>query len=222
MFRKIKKIIKVRGTQALNKRGKINVKATELIGGIKEIKMKGLNDFVLQSFNKNVFIAEYNTFIVKFINSFPRLILEMSSITLIIVLFFIYKYLNYNIDSFLPILSLVAISAVRAIPSIGNLVRSFNNIIFLSPSVNLIHRDLISEKEEKKSLKKNHVLQFKKDIVMKNVYFKYPGRKKLILKNISLNIKKGKKIGIIGGSGSGKSTLLNLILGFINPKKGKF
>ena len=56
---------------------------------------------------------------------------------------------------------------------------------------------------------------------MKNVYFKYPGRKKLILKNISLNIKKGKKIGIIGGSGSGKSTLLNLILGFINPKKGK-
>ena len=116
--------------------------------------MKGLNDFVLQSFNKNVFIAEYNTFIVKFINSFPRLILEMSSITLIIVLFFIYKYLNYNIDSFLPILSLVAISAVRAIPSIGNLVRSFNNIIFLSPSVNLIHRDLISEKEEKKSFKK--------------------------------------------------------------------
>ena len=94
--------------------------------------MKGLNDFVLQSFNKNVFIAEYNTFIVKFINSFPRLILEMSSITLIIVLFFIYKYLNYNIDSFLPILSLVAISAVRAIPSIGNLVRSFNNIIFLT------------------------------------------------------------------------------------------
>ena len=41
------------------------------------------------------------------------------------------------------------------------------------------------------------------------------------MKNISLNIKKGKKIGIIGGSGSGKSTLLNLILGFINPKKGK-
>ena len=41
------------------------------------------------------------------------------------------------------------------------------------------------------------------------------------MKNISLNIKKGKKIGIIGGSGSGKSTLLNLILGLINPKKGK-
>ena len=221
LFKKIKKIIKVRGTQALNKRGKINIKATELIGGIKEIKMKGLNDYILQSFNKDVYIAEYNTFIVKFINSFPRLILEMSSITLIIVLFFIYEYLNYNIDSFLPILSLVAISAVRAIPSIGNLVKSFNNIIFLSPSVNLIHRDFISEKEEKRSMKKTHAFQFKKDIVMKNIYFKYPGRKKLILKNISLNIKKGKKIGIIGESGSGKSTLLNLILGFINPKKGK-
>ena len=89
LFRKIKKIIKVRGAQALNKRGRINIKVSELIGGIKEIKMKGLNDFVVQSFNKDVFIAEYNTFIVKFINSLPRLILEMSSITLIIVLFFI-------------------------------------------------------------------------------------------------------------------------------------
>ena len=38
LFRKIKKIIKVRGTQALNKRGKINVKATELIEVLKKLK----------------------------------------------------------------------------------------------------------------------------------------------------------------------------------------
>ena len=58
-------------------------------------------------------------------------------------------------------------------------------------------------------------------IDLKNVSYKYPGRKKLVLKDISLKIKKGKKIGIIGSSGSGKSTLLNLVLGLINPTKGK-
>ena len=41
IFRKIKKI-RVRGNEALNRRGKINIKASELIGGIKEIKIKGL------------------------------------------------------------------------------------------------------------------------------------------------------------------------------------
>lgn len=221
LFKKIRKIIKIRGNQALNKRGKINIKASELIGGIKEIKIKGLNNFVLQNFNKDVFVAEYSAFIVKFINSFPRLILEMSSIALIIALYFVYKYLDYSIDTFLPILSLVAISAVRAIPSIGALVRCFNNIIFLSPSVNLIHQDLVKKKEETKPSNKSQVIKFKKKIELKNIFFRYPGRQKLVLNNISLDIEKGKKIGIIGGSGSGKSTLINVILGLIDPTKGQ-
>lgn len=220
IFRKIKKIIRVRGNEALNRRGKINIKASELIGGIKEIKIKGLNNYALQNFNKDVFVAEYNAFFIKVINSFPRLILEMSSITLIIALFFVYDYLNYEIETFIPILSLVAISAVRAIPSIGALVISINNIIFLAPSVNLIHQDLM-KKEEKGNFIKNKQANFKSMIDLKNVSYKYPGRKKVVLKDISLKIKKGKKIGIIGSSGSGKSTLLNLVLGLINPTKGK-
>ena len=73
----------------------------------------------------------------------------MSSITLIIALFFVYDYLNYEIETFIPILSLVAISAVRAIPSIGALVISINNIIFLAPSVNLIHQDLMKRGKRK-------------------------------------------------------------------------
>ena len=48
IFRKIKKIIRVRGNEALNRRGKINIKASELIGGIKEIKIKGLNNYALK------------------------------------------------------------------------------------------------------------------------------------------------------------------------------
>ena len=34
-------------------------------------------------------------------------------------------------------------------------------------------------------------------IDLKNVSYKYPGRKKVVLKDISLKIKKGKKIGIM-------------------------
>jgi ABC-type polysaccharide/polyol phosphate transport system ATPase subunit len=40
------------------------------------------------------------------------------------------------------------------------------------------------------------------------------------LKGITLNVKQGECIGIIGRNGSGKSTLLSLILGTIHPTKG--
>jgi ABC-type bacteriocin/lantibiotic exporter with double-glycine peptidase domain len=53
------------------------------------------------------------------------------------------------------------------------------------------------------------------------VSFKYPKVHINILDNISLNIKSGDSIGIIGASGCGKTTLINLILGLLEPQSGK-
>lgn len=55
-------------------------------------------------------------------------------------------------------------------------------------------------------------------LVLKNVYFSYGGE--IILKNFSLQITKGEKIGIIGPSGAGKTTLINLLLRFYDPDQG--
>ncbi len=48
------------------------------------------------------------------------------------------------------------------------------------------------------------------DIELKNVSFSYDGNKK-ILDNVSVTIKSGSTLGIIGGTGSGKSTLVSLL-----------
>lgn len=45
--------------------------------------------------------------------------------------------------------------------------------------------------------------------------------KKTVLKDISLEVKKGEIVSLIGPSGSGKSTLLKLLVGLIIPKKGE-
>jgi putative ABC transport system ATP-binding protein len=41
------------------------------------------------------------------------------------------------------------------------------------------------------------------------------------VKNVSLNVRKGEFIIIVGRSGTGKSTLLNLAAGLIKPSSGK-
>ena len=57
-------------------------------------------------------------------------------------------------------------------------------------------------------------------ISFSNVDFFYPNAEKKIFNNLSLQIKKGEKIAIVGMSGSGKSTLLNLLLRFYDVTSG--
>jgi len=58
-------------------------------------------------------------------------------------------------------------------------------------------------------------------VKIKNLNHKYRNRHEEALKNVSLNIKRGEKIVIIGSSGSGKSTLLKSINRLIKPTSGK-
>jgi subfamily B ATP-binding cassette protein MsbA len=61
--------------------------------------------------------------------------------------------------------------------------------------------------------------KFESAIEYRNVYFTYDTE--MVLKDINLNIEKGKTIAIVGKSGSGKSTLVDLLPRFIDPQRGK-
>jgi len=54
---------------------------------------------------------------------------------------------------------------------------------------------------------------------MKDISFNY--KYKNVINNVNIKIKEGSSVGIIGRSGSGKSTLVDLILGLLDPEKGK-
>jgi ATP-binding cassette subfamily B protein len=59
-------------------------------------------------------------------------------------------------------------------------------------------------------------------IVLRNVTFSYVGAgNEPVLKNVNLEIPKGKTTAIVGTSGSGKTTLLKLLLRFYEPQKGE-
>lgn len=58
------------------------------------------------------------------------------------------------------------------------------------------------------------------DISFKNVTFRY-GNRKPVLKNMSFEIPKGKKVAMVGASGSGKSTVAKLLLKYYEPEEGE-
>ena len=58
------------------------------------------------------------------------------------------------------------------------------------------------------------------NIEIKGLSFRYQEEMPLVLDNLSLSIKSGEYIGIVGKSGCGKSTLMRLLLGFEKPLRG--
>ena len=57
-------------------------------------------------------------------------------------------------------------------------------------------------------------------IELNNVSFRYNENMPLILDDLSLKIRPGQYVAIVGRTGCGKSTLLRLLLGFEKPQKG--
>ena len=67
---------------------------------------------------------------------------------------------------------------------------------------------------------RTELVDFSKNIVIQNVYFKYSINDDYVLKNISCILPKGKMIAVVGESGCGKSTIIKLLAGLYVPTSG--
>lgn len=65
-----------------------------------------------------------------------------------------------------------------------------------------------------------HRSHFRGEIEFKDVSFSYPQTEQKVLKRVSLKLRAGEKVGIIGRIGSGKTTFEKLILGLYEPSEG--
>ncbi len=143
---------------------------------------------------------------------------------------------EHHLDYLLPLadrLIIVENGTIVADSNPRSLVSKLSNID--APEVSMInfktgHDSVLSIQEALELLKNTELKKLphipkindisKKDISVNDVEFFYQKKRK-ILKNISLDISKGKNLGIIGSNGVGKSTFLKLLAGVIKVKAGE-
>lgn len=75
--------------------------------------------------------------------------------------------------------------------------------------------------EEREGGGKDTLEGFRNEVVFENVSFRYQGTEEEALENISVRVKKGEIIALVGRSGAGKTTFADLIPRFYNPVEGR-
>ncbi len=99
----------------------------------------------------------------------------------------------------------------------GNLGRQYQDSLFVSDVFEFLSaRPYITDTESAIRLPAKTP-----EIVFEDVSFRYPGTDRMVLHNISLHIKPGEKVALVGKNGEGKSTLLKLLFRFYDPTEGR-
>jgi ATP-binding cassette subfamily B protein len=120
----------------------------------------------------------------------------------------------------IPILGALALGAQRLLPFLQQAYSSWTTIrgtqASLKDILTLLDQPIPSHDKNKIS----YPLNFKKNITIENLGFRYNLQSAYVLKELNLTIEKGSCVGFIGTTGSGKSTLLDILMGLLEPTNG--
>ena len=104
----------------------------------------------------------------------------------------------------------------RGLTSFSDIIpKMHENNLYIEKIRNFLDYKAKIESDENGIIPKKHG-----DIVIENVSFKYKPDEDYILKDISLNVKAGEHIAIVGYNGAGKTTLIKLLMRLYDPSEG--
>ena len=191
------------------------------LGGIKEIKLLGKEYEFVSRFGFHTDAAAKVWRLAATTHQYPRLLLELVGVFIISLFMLTIVIRGIQIDELLPVLAVFAAASLRLIPSANRIVSALQVARFSLPAVHIIHTELHDfVKSNREDMISASSLIFRRDIVLDDIYYKYPSSGEYSLSNINLTIKHGDTVGFIGSSGAGKSTIVDLILGLLPPNLG--
>ena len=133
------------------------------------------------------------------LNRFPKHIFEVLAVFSLAFLVFFLIESNKEYSEIIILLGVFSAAAYRIFPAIANIVLNLQSIQFNLPSTDTLLTEF--RRPEDNSIYRNvskKKFEFKKEILLKNITFRYPKSKKNTLNNLNLIIKKKISLGLPG------------------------
>ena len=199
--------------------GNINVTIIESFSGIKVVRAFGMEDRELEKFqvdNDNYLkVMKKN---VKYVEITSPLLEVLGVVSAAFILWYGgSQVLNNEISQGTFLAFIVALFMMYS--PIRILFKIYTNVQTALAGAERVF-GILDQDEEKLWEGENEFHEFNEGIEFRNVSFRYPSRKTMVLNDINLSVKKSEVIAIVGMSGSGKTTLVDLLFRFFDATSG--
>ena len=206
------------------KRVKINLKRfrslSDALQGIKTSKIYNSSEYFYNKYHDAS--LEYSKIHprVQLISILPKSIIEIIAFGGVIAVIVILLMRGSNINNALPTITLYALAGYRLLPSLQKIFVSGTKLKHGFPVLHVVYDDLHFNNRYKEEYKPTtEIKPLSQSIQFNNLSYRYEESDREILKNISLEIKKGETVAFVGSTGDGKTTLIDLFVGLLESKK---
>lgn len=191
----------------------------ETFAAIKQIKISAIENIKIKIISKLGINLARNSAYVGAVSSIPRYFLELLVFGGMLTLTLYLMTKVGTIEKALPLIVLYSIIGYKLMPALQSIYLSLTNLNYVSVPVDIIAKELKLLSKDNFFQNKEKLL-LKESIILKKVFFKYPGASTNALNDINLNILANSFVGIVGTTGSGKTTLVDIILNLLEPDRG--
>lgn len=190
-----------------------------VVSAIKDLKILGLEKAIQdehQLLNQKYAsaISSFNLF-----QSIPRNFLELIVMISVPTVGLAAVYGVVDVKAAVPFLGFLAFCALRLMPSYNRIVGGYSSYKFYRPSIVAIQR-LFDQLSSRQVVQESVSLPFTDKIEIDGLTFAHGDKQ--VLKGVSLEIKRGTSVGLVGMSGAGKTTFLDILVGLRESARGQF
>ena len=213
------------GTNLSFSQGRMYKRISETFTGIKEVIIYGKQEKFLKNFKKNSVGYANSMTVIQFLGNTPKYFLEFIAFTILLIFLFFIVSTNTDENLFyiLPILAIYILAGYKLLPIFQQIYQNFVNIKSNIAAVEVLKNELpnFNLRSNSKEYDNSSRLNLKNTIEFNNVSYTYKSSEKKAVKDINLSFFPNSINCIVGPSGSGKTTILDLLLGLLEPQKGR-
>lgn len=192
---------------------------TQFFHAFKEIVLLGKREAFIKAYQTHSLKKSQVTAVQTSLNALPRMVIEVLFVGLFVITIAILCLKQESPVQMIGILGGYLYVGFRLMPGLNRIIMQLSTLKSTIPAIERVHEEYSSRKVQENYVNAPN-FKFENHISLSDVSFHYLNTKTYAISDITLEIKKGECIGIVGETGSGKSTIVDIILGLLKPYKG--